>query len=205
MVGLLRGRVEGPHHGGVILPPGECDTLGCVKYHAMFQPCPKCGNVKNPRSKTCGLCAGKGRKPGLHLVDCRCETCGEAFVLPQWRVNQGRGRFCGKPCRDRWQETLTGEASTKFRGRQSGYRGTHWATARKTALEIYGYRCARCRTDLRLLKPHSVIVHHHIPFSGFSDEEAANATDNLRPMCRPCHAKEERLGKTTVGKAVVIG
>ena len=147
------------------------------------------------RAKTCGLCAGKGRKTQLNLVECTCETCQEPFTLPQWRVNQGRGRFCSKPCRDKWQETLIGEASTKYRGRQSSYRGANWKTARLVALERYDYKCADCGTDLKLI-PHGYVVHHYIPFVQFNNEEQANATDNLRPMCKSCHAKEERLGRT---------
>ena len=167
-----------------------------MKYHAMFQPCPKCGNVMNARSKTCGLCAGKGRKGELHLTVCRCESCGDQFSLPQWRVNQGRGRFCSKPCRDKWHTTLVGELSSKYRGAQGRYRGYNWASAKRAALEAYNYRCAACGTDLKTLGPRLYVVHHTIPYRLFTNDDQANALDNLRPMCKSCHAKEEGLGKT---------
>lgn len=174
-----------------------------MKYQRMFQPCPKCGSTMNPRAKTCGLCAGKGYKPQLHLVTCTCESCGNPFELPQWRVHQGRGRFCSKACRDKWQATLTGDKNSKYRGPQGHYRGTNWKEARKAALEAYGYKCVVCQCDLRLLSPYKYVVHHHIPFTTFADEEHANALDNLQPMCKSCHAKVEGLGKTTATKEVM--
>ncbi len=93
---------------------------------------------------------------------------------------------------------------TKYKGRQPKYRGVNWREARLAALEIYGWRCVTCQTDLKAI-PRGYVVHHHVPFKAFLIEEVANATDNLRPMCKSCHAKEERLGKTTTGRVVRQG
>ena len=31
-------------------------------------------------------------------VRCTCRSCGASFLLPQWRLNQGRGRYCSAVC-----------------------------------------------------------------------------------------------------------
>jgi len=31
-------------------------------------------------------------------IECICITCNKKFYLPQWRLNQGRGRFCSPKC-----------------------------------------------------------------------------------------------------------
>jgi len=32
------------------------------------------------------------------LVDLICQACGNAFELPQWRINDGRGKWCSLKC-----------------------------------------------------------------------------------------------------------
>ena len=32
------------------------------------------------------------------LVKCVCINCGNEFFLPQWRINEGRGKYCSQTC-----------------------------------------------------------------------------------------------------------
>ena len=31
-------------------------------------------------------------------VQCICTVCGESFAIPQWRINEGKGKFCSQSC-----------------------------------------------------------------------------------------------------------
>ncbi len=31
-------------------------------------------------------------------IKCICEACNKKFYLPQWRINQGRGKYCSQLC-----------------------------------------------------------------------------------------------------------
>ena len=41
---------------------------------------------------------GKLHNPKDELKICNCIICSKEFKLPQWRINQGRGKFCSKKC-----------------------------------------------------------------------------------------------------------
>ena len=58
-----------------------------------------------------------------------------------------------------------------------------WATARKKALNLAGYRCSECGKAGRLE------VHHIIDLDRGG---AALAQDNLRTLCRSCHIERHR-------------
>lgn len=32
------------------------------------------------------------------LIQCVCITCGKEFGLPQWRINEGKGKYCSLSC-----------------------------------------------------------------------------------------------------------
>lgn len=60
------------------------------------------------------------------LIGCRCETCGEIFFLPQWRINGGRGRWCSVLCARRSQENrsrVSMLAKRTFTGRPGFWKG----------------------------------------------------------------------------------
>lgn len=166
----------------------------------MFQPCPKCGRLKNPRSKTCSLCATKGRKKKpADAVTLICKNCTEPFQLPRWRVNQGRGSFCSRKCKDEFLKTIRGKDHHKYTGGRLGpakYVGTNWQEARKAILARANGKCEKCGRDLSTVKHY--VVHHIIGVYKFTNMDDAHTPDNLSAICQSCHAKIHRLGKMPI-------
>lgn len=124
-----------------------------------------------------------------------CEYCKEEFYLPQWRVNQNRGRFCSKHCKDQFLTTIKGKDHIKYRGRNTParYSGTNWKAARAAVLERAGGRCEWCGRDLSGVKRYA--VHHIIGVREFEKEDEGHTVDNLEVICQSCHAKYHGLGK----------
>lgn len=162
---------------------------------AMFQPCPKCGHIKNPHSKTCGQCAGKGHKARSPLVLCICRSCGNEFDMPAWRVKQGRGLFCSRPCVNAALATVSGPAHHKYTGRNTPakYVGTNWHEAKQAVLARAQGHCEWCDVDLSTVKRYA--VHHVIGPEKFAAIDEAHTPDNLSVICQSCHAKHHGLGK----------
>lgn len=178
-----------------------CCTVGCVKIqgmktHANLSTCPKCGGLKGRRAKTCGKCAGKGYKGnGPTAVTMVCEYCENEFLLPQWRVNQGRGRFCSKECKDQFLTTISGPDHIKYTGRNAPakYSGANWKRARAAVIERADNKCEFCGISLDEVKRYA--VHHIIGAHEFDSVADAHFADNLAVICQSCHAKEHNLGK----------
>jgi len=150
----------------------------------------------NPRSKTCGMCAGKGKKKKpAKVIDLICEYCGEKFKIPQWRYNQKRGRFCSKDCKDKFLTTIKGEDHIKFTGRNAPthYSGMSYKKARQAVIERANGKCEKCGIDLSLVK--KISIHHDIGLHKFENKDEGNTPDNLSVICQSCHAKLHGLGK----------
>lgn len=176
-----------------------------MKTQAMFQPCPKCGRIKNARAKTCGLCAGKGRKnkpAELVTLTCKNPNCKEKFQIPKWRFNQGRGSFHSKKCHDEYLKTIRGSDHIKYNGgadHPRHYSGTSWKKARQVALNRAGGKCEWCGISLKKVKRFG--VHHIIEAWKFPEIEKSHTIDNLAVICQSCHAKHHGLGKIPKRKA----
>jgi hypothetical protein len=152
--------------------------------------------MMNPRSQTCGACATKGRKNPSVAITLICENCTEPFQLPQWRINQGRGRFCSRPCANEFLKTINGKDHHKYttgKVAPSGYAGMNYKEARKAVLARAGGICEWCGVDLSTVK--RWCVHHHIGLHKFDNPDDGNTPDNLAVICMSCHAKHHRLGK----------
>ena len=165
----------------------------------MFQPCPKCGRIKNARSKTCGLCAGKGRKSkpaDVVILTCKNPNCKEKFKIPRWRFNQNRGSFHSKKCHDEFLKTVRGKEHIKYNGGDNHpkhYYGASWKNARQVAINRADGKCEWCKCDLKTVK--RFVVHHIIESHKFTPIERAHTIDNLAVICQSCHAKHHGLGK----------
>lgn len=150
----------------------------------------------SPRSKTCGLCATKGGKSvSANIVIKECQYCKEQFPLPRWRVNQGRGKFCSRECKDLFLTTIKGPDHHKYKGRYAPirYTGTNWQQARQAVLERANGHCEWCNRDLSTVKRFA--VHHNIGIHKFDNPEDGHTPDNLSAICQSCHAKYHGLGK----------
>lgn len=167
-----------------------------MKTHANLSTCPKCGGLKGKRAKTCGKCAGKGYKGhGPNVTECTCEYCAKKFLLPDWRIKQGRGRFCSKDCKDQFLTTITGPDHIKYTGRYAPvkYTGANWKKARQAVIDRAGGCCEFCGISLDDVKRYA--VHHIVGAHKFDDVSQAHFADNLAVICQSCHAKEHNLGK----------
>lgn len=163
------------------------------KYQRDFQPCPICGEPKNPRSKTCAGCAGKGRGSlsRKQLVARICKYCQATFRIPLWREKQGRGIFCSRECKDKHLTTLTGGNSIRWKGGTGGHRrGIGWWTARQWAIVRACGKCEKCGMETE-----KFTVHHIKPYKKCKNDLEANSPINLIALCRSCHAKTETLGR----------
>lgn len=173
-----------------------CIFFAMQKTHALLTQCPKCGALKSARSQTCGQCATKGKKKALQkIVTCECRQCHELFLIPLWRMKQGRGLFCSRPCVNAFLGTVKGEQHHKYTGRHAParYEGTNWEKARAAVILRAGGLCEWCGKKLATVKRYA--VHHLIGLHKFTNPEDGHTPDNLSVICQSCHAKHHGLGK----------
>ena len=173
-----------------------------TKYQKNFQPCPKCGRAMSTKSKTCCYCAGKGSgsKARRDYVEIVCLGCNNLFSIPRWRVKQGRGKCCSRECVNKYQKTLVGVKSPRWKGGTSprfGSKSTAWKVMRLWALERAKHKCNKCK---KKIKGFDAIPHHKKPYSKCENVEEAFGPDNIKILCRSCHSKLERLGRVINGK-----
>lgn len=164
-------------------------------HQAMFQPCPKCGRTKNPRTKTCGACATKGHRVPSKVVPLICLNCKKTFEIPEWRFKQGRGMFCSRSCKNTYLTTVSGTSHPKSTGRfaPARYDCERWEKAKADVLERAGGKCESCKIELSEVKRYA--VHHIKGVHLFENPEDGHTSENLLVICQSCHAKIHRLGR----------
>lgn len=175
-------------------------------YQKNFQPCPKCGRIKNARSKTCCFCAGKGRGNSARrqTVERKCKGCGATFEIPVWRAKQNRGYFCCLECKNSFQKTLIGVKSPKWRGgtrTRFGDRSTAWKVARLWAMARGKEQCEQCGKHL---SGYDAVIHHKKPYKECQNYIEAFGPNNIVLVCRSCHGKIECLGRNINHKGQFI-
>lgn len=145
------------------------------------------------RSKTCAYCAGKGRGSAIrrNYTIRTCQSCNQQFQIPLWRANQGRGIFCSRDCKDKYQETLKGDKSPRWQGGAFDRRGIGWKVVREWALIRAQGKCEKCGKELGY---HNYGVHHKRPYRLCKDDAEANMMSNIIVLCRSCHSKTDKLG-----------
>ncbi len=148
--------------------------------------CSVCGTGLALRNSTgkCKPCFNKSRAIET-LKD--CEFCGIQFPVRQWRINQGRGRFCSRECTNQFLTTLTGEESLRWAGGKDRRRGVGWKVSREWALVRANQLCEQCGAKRR---PGLLNVHHIKAYKDCVDDVEDNSPNNLIVLCRACHAKE---------------
>jgi len=122
-----------------------------------------------------------------------CEQCGLTF---ECRPASDQ-RLCSINCRGAWvSENLSGENWPTFKGGGKRYYGENWAKQRTKRIKMDSYQCVVCSiTREKHYEKHGVDlnVHHVTPLREFDDPEQANTVDNLRTLCKVCHAKWEGI------------
>jgi 5-methylcytosine-specific restriction endonuclease McrA len=91
----------------------------------------------------------------------------------------------------------SGKDHPSWGGGYESYYGPNWKYQRERSIQEYNEKCASCGVRRSNLN-RDLSVHHVTPLREFKtgdgiNYEAANSTDNLVPLCEPCHAKWEGI------------
>ena len=157
---------------------------GIARQHRIFRPCPGCGEIVvrawslRDRLYCTRECRGRAA-----LITFECENCGERAARHQ---SVGTHRFCGDPCRLAWfSRAFVAEASPHWLGGAIDYYGPSWRPAQRAVRER-DQVCQDCGDPPTV---EALSVAHIIPFRAFglARHAEANALENLRALCRPCH------------------
>jgi len=127
-------------------------------------------------------------------VSVSCDNCDGVFEKPQSHNNYEH-TFCDKACHGEWiSENRVGNAHPNWvEGSEKIYYGTNWHKHRRKVLRRDN-ECQKCGMSIEEhiekfgQKPD---VHHIKPIKTFDDKQKANKMDNLKTLCRPCHAEVE--------------
>lgn len=70
------------------------------------------------------------------------------------------------------------------------YKSEQWKSCRESYLKSIGYKCETCRA--KGIETPAVIVHHIVELTpeNINDPEITSGFENLRAVCRKCHADE---------------
>lgn len=85
-----------------------------------------------------------------------CKMCGMVFYAAGWRLQSNRGKFCSKPCADKYRSAhLTGDAAANWRGGDQALMGDYICEVcdvhfkRRYAQKTCSLRCRNILTSLR--------------------------------------------------------
>lgn len=153
--------------------------------------CLDCGATLAIRTKgeLCRVCTGRAKAVDTEQT---CKQCRQQFMARQWKVRQGKAKFCSRQCVNEYQKTLKGPKSIRWDGGKDRRRGVGWRAAREWALVRANNCCENCGREQ---SPGILNVHHIKPYRFCQNDLEANSLQNLIVLCRSCHAKEHRLGE----------
>lgn len=123
----------------------------------------------------------KSPHPARNWVEKICANCGNPFEVPQWKVNQGKGKYCSKPCYRVGSRTQHGvEYDGKWFGRddRSGY---FWhKLPSKTSVSLHRYVWEQHH---RKKVPEGCVIHHR------DHDNSNNDIENLECISASTHAR----------------
>lgn len=128
-----------------------------------------------------------------------CSFCnGEVEKYDRYLENVDN-TFCSEDCRSKWvSENFEGENNGNWRGgRNNIYYGPNWKKKRVEALQDSNFECEECGMDNNAHISEfglSLDVHHKSPLKSFESTQEANGLDNLKVLCKYCHAEAESEG-----------
>jgi hypothetical protein len=139
----------------------------------------------------------KGWKhPRRVVVTCACTVCGKAFETKQWRVNQGKGRYCSKDCYrigSRREEGVEHDGLWFGRDPRNGY---YWCKmSDKTSVSLHHHVWIKAHG----LVPTGYVIHHKN-----HNDQACTDINGLELMETKAHARHhaaERKRKRLQGSA----
>lgn len=134
-------------------------------------------------------------------IQLTCETCGQKFFRNPFEAAKSERHYCSRACASKKHgEKIAGEKNGRWRGGSIESRGPSWETTRAQVIESFGGKCACCgmTNDAHIEKYRkSLHVHHNnTPYRLKFD----NSTDNLIPVCIPCHPILERAQRLSLSE-----
>lgn len=126
---------------------------------------------------------GKWAKPHprKNWVKRACEVCETEFEVPQWKVNQGKGKYCSKPCYrlgSRKQEGLEYDGKWFAQDPRTGY---FWhRTPDKTSVSLHKYKWEQHH---KMPTPEGCVIHHK------DHDNTNNDIENLECVSESWHAR----------------
>lgn len=114
-----------------------------------------------------------------------CEQCGASFTVKKSRVANGRGRFCSRACKGRWQSAnAVGEQAYNWQGGiHSDERWTPEHRAwRDAVFSRDNYTCQKCGE-----RGGNLNAHHIKHWASYPDLRFD--VSNGQTLCKPCHLR----------------
>ena len=172
--------------------------------------CLNCGNSFNARP--CEIKIGKGKFCSPKCVHkwqakifkgskshvwkggkskCICKMCGVEFNLEPAKIRGGRGKFCCRKCKARWQSIFVrGKNHHNWRGgitpeNTKIKNSIEYKLWREAVFSRDGWTCQRCNNIGGRLE-----AHHIKSFAKFLDLRFA--IDNGITLCKKCHKETHR-------------
>jgi len=132
----------------------------------------------------------KNPHPKRNWAAKECECCGSEFEIPQWKLNQGKGKYCSKPCYrigSRVQEGVEFDGLWFSKDQRSGY---FWhKTPDKTSISLHKYKWEKHH---RKPTPEGFVIHHK------DHDNLNNDVSNLECVSISAHARyhmEKRIAE----------
>lgn len=120
---------------------------------------------------------------------CICKMCGIDFKLEPVKIKNGRGKFCSRKCKGKWQSIFRiGKKHPNWKGGITPLNlqirhSIEYRLWRESVFVRDGFACVRCGKASRIFE-----VHHIKSFAKYP--ELRFAIDNGITLCKiPCHKK----------------
>lgn len=154
-----------------------------------------CANLDKPRRAAagelskCGFPKGKTH-PRKKSVSVACRNCDEMFETVQWRINQGKGKYCSPECRKEGSRGKGVELDGLWFG-INGKNKYHWhKRSNGTSISLHRYVWEKKNGP----KPDGHQIHH------IDHDPSNNDIENLQLMTTSDHARHHLLDRIESGE-----
>jgi hypothetical protein len=128
--------------------------------------------------------------PRKNWVTKCCEQCGAEFEIPQWKLNQGKGKYCSKLC---FRHASRAEDGVEYDGlwfARTGKNQYYWhKRANKTTVSLHRYVWEQHFGPI----PDGFVVHH------IDHDPANNTVENLELLDNREHARRHLIERIETG------
>lgn len=131
-------------------------------------------------------------------IEVNCTWCDGSLKRLESHIADSGRVFCSdKECYPNWvSDHISGENHYNWKEENADPHsyGGMWRTQRVKAIDRDGHQCMFCgmgEEDHLDWCGKGLEVHHLIPYNDFDDPYEANKLDNLKTLCKSCHAQYE--------------